>query len=182
MDREELREMRRDWAWFVGVGSVLLVLGILAISLPLAATITVAATVGWVLVIAGIIQAINTFENREHGGFWLSLMGAALKLAIGAIVIANPAGSAIALVMVGAAYLLVSGLFRTFAALEMRFPRWGWAAFSGILAFALGLLLLAQWPVSGLYALGLFVGIDLIVDGLAFMLLGLRARNLRTEQ
>lgn len=182
MDRHEAREMQRDWGWFVALGGMLLVAGIIVLSSPFTAALNVAATIGWALAILGVIQAVHAYENREHGGFWASLMGAVLKLVVGGIVIANPAGSAVAVVMMGSAYLLAIGLYRTFAALEVRFPRWQWAAVSGVLSFILGLVMLSQWPMNGLWLLGVFIGTDLIVDGLAFMMLGLRARDLVEER
>ncbi len=48
----------------------------------------------------------------------------------------------------------------------------------GIITFVLGLLVLAQWPASGLWVIGLFVGIDLIFYGCAWIALALELRTM----
>ena len=47
----------------------------------------------------------------------------------------------------------------------MALPGWGWQVADGLVTLALGLLVLAEWPGSGLWVIGLFVGIDLIFYG-----------------
>jgi uncharacterized membrane protein HdeD (DUF308 family) len=53
----------------------------------------------------------------------------------------------------------------------------GWQALDGAITLLLGLLVLAQWPVSGLWVIGLFVGIDLIFYGCAWIALALGLRT-----
>jgi uncharacterized membrane protein HdeD (DUF308 family) len=48
-----------------------------------------------------------------------------------------------------------------------KFPRWGWAVFSGIVSVALGFMLLAMMPLASIWFIGLAIGIDLICDGVA---------------
>ena len=50
-------------------------------------------------------------------------------------------------------------------------------AADGIITFVLGMLVLAQWPASGLWVIGLFIGIDLIFYGAAWMALALGLRH-----
>ncbi len=52
-----------------------------------------------------------------------------------------------------------------------------WQVADGLITLVLGLFVLAEWPVSGLWVIGLFVGIDLIFYGCAWIGLAL---NLRT--
>ena len=49
----------------------------------------------------------------------------------------------------------------------LKFPRWGWSVFSGIVATVLGILLLVQMPVSGIWFIGFAIGVDLVFDGIA---------------
>ena len=57
----------------------------------------------------------------------------------------------------------------------MRFPNWGWMLLSGFVSLALGFMIEIQWPYSGLVAIGLFIGIDLISSGASYVLLSLAA-------
>jgi uncharacterized membrane protein HdeD (DUF308 family) len=74
-------------------------------------------------------------------------------------------------------YLLVIGILMTVAALTMRFPGWGWVVLSAIVAFILGVSIEQQWPVSGLWVIGLFIGIDMIFRGWSYVMLFLAARK-----
>ena len=56
-------------------------------------------------------------------------------------------------------------------------PGWGWQALDGIIAFVLGLLVWTQWPASGLWVIGLFIGIDLIFYGAAWIAFALSLRT-----
>jgi uncharacterized membrane protein HdeD (DUF308 family) len=58
-----------------------------------------------------------------------------------------------------------------------RFPHWRWVALSGAISVALGLMLWNSWPVSGLWFIGLCVGIDLIVEGAGWISLTLNQEN-----
>jgi len=40
---------------------------------------------------------------------------------------------------------------------------------SGVLGLVAGLVILAKWPMSGLLVLGILLGIDLIVHGVAWL-------------
>ena len=79
--------------------------------------------------------------------------------------------------MLMAVFFLISGLFQFVGSWWVALPGWGWQALDGIIAFVLGLFVLAQWPASGLWVIGLFIGIDLIFYGAAWiaLALGLRA-------
>lgn len=66
-----------------------------------------------------------------------------------------------------ACFFIVGGLFRTVGSAMAKFPRWGWSVFSGIVSVLLGLMLLGQMPISGIWFIGFAIGLDLIVDGVA---------------
>ena len=89
----------------------------------------------------------------------------------------RPVLSAEVATMLMAVFFLVSGLFQFIGSIWVALPGWGWQAVDGIIAIVLGLLVLAQWPTSGLWVIGLFIGIDLIFYGAAWiaLALGLRA-------
>jgi len=94
------------------------------------------------------------------------------------IMIGNPAASALILTLLLAMFFMVAGLFRIITALSMRFPSWGWRLFDGIIALLLGILLWAQWPVSGFWAIGMFIAIYLIFSGWSCVMLALEAHRL----
>ena len=93
------------------------------------------------------------------------------------MIVTRPLLGAEVVTAVMAVFFLISGLFQFIGSLWVALPGWGWQALDGIIAFVLGLLVLAQWPASGLWVIGLFLGIDLIFYGAAWiaLALGLRA-------
>ena len=69
--------------------------------------------------------------------------------------------------MVIAILLIVGGVFRTAAASVIKFPWWGWTLFSGLVAIALGVYVLAIYPTASTFFFGIVIGVDLIFDGAA---------------
>src|SRR2546430_16924536 len=76
------------------------------------------------------------------------------------------------------AFFLVAGLFQLITPFVISLPDWGCHCLNGLITLLLGILVLAQWPVSGLWVLGLFVGIELVFYGIAWIALALRLRSL----
>jgi uncharacterized membrane protein HdeD (DUF308 family) len=111
---------------------------------------------------------------------FLHLIGGILGVLIGLLVITHPVAGALAWTLLFASFFTVVGIFRVIAAIRLKFPNWGWAVFDGLVTLALGLLLWAEWPSSGLWFLGLAVGISLILRGWSYIMFALAIRNLRT--
>ena len=75
------------------------------------------------------------------------------------------------------AFFLVAGIFQLVTPFVISLPEWGWHALNGLITLVLGILILAQWPVSGLWVIGLFLGIELIFYGGAWIAVALRLRS-----
>lgn len=172
-------ELRRQWGWLLTIGILVLVLGILAVVDSVLATVVSMLYVGWALVIAGVVFAVQAFRFRAHGHLFLHLLNAALALVVGVILILHPVAAAVTLTLLLAVYFVVAGIFRTVTALSVRVPGWGWGLVNGIVTLILGILIWTQWPVSGLWVIGLFVGIDLIVIGWTQIMTAFAARSLK---
>ena len=174
----DIRGLQKNWGWLLALGIVSIILGILA--LGSAAFFTVASMIffGWILLIIGILEMVHSFWNRHWGGFFLHLFYGILAFVAGLIIIGNPQASALLLTLMLAMFFMVTGLFRIITALAMRFPSWEWRLFDGIITLLLGILLWAQWPFSGLWAIGMFIGIALIFSGWSSVMLALAARDL----
>ena len=95
----------------------------------------------------------------------------------GFLCIFKPVQSAEGLTLLIAAVLLIGGSFRAVTALSHRFEYWGLAVFSGLISIGLGILILAEWPSSSFWVIGVFVGVDLLLAGWAWVLLSLTARK-----
>jgi uncharacterized membrane protein HdeD (DUF308 family) len=171
-------EMIHNWGWFLALGVVLLVLGIAAIVRSVSSTVVSMMFFGWILIFAGLIEFVNAFMVGKWAGFFLHLLAAILFAVTGVLMVARPVISAEAATFLMSMFFLIDGLYQFVYALWTHLPGYGWQALNGAVSSVLGFLLLAQWPVSGLYAIGLFVGIDLLFYGWAWVALALDLRKM----
>ena len=114
----------------------------------------------------------------KWAGFFLHLLVALLFGIAGALMVFRPVISAEAVTFVMAIFFMVGGLYQLFASIWSHLPGWGWGAANGVVSTVLGVLLLTQWPVSGLWVIGLFVGIDLILYGSGWISMALQLRKM----
>ena len=173
--------LRERWGWFLGLGILFIILGFLAIGASTLVTIASVIFLGSLLLIGGVVQTAYTFGIRDWSGFFLSLLSGILYGVVGFFMIFHPAASAVSLTLLIAAFYIIGGIFRTISAASMRFEHWGWALFSGLIKLALGMLILFGWPDTGLWVIGLFIGIDLIFYGWFWVLLSLTARTMHGQ-
>lgn len=161
---ETAAELRKNWGWLLVTGICMLILGIVALA-DLAITTKVSMVFfGWVLVIAGIIEAVQMFRHRG-AHLLLHALNAVLSIVVGLMLLRNPLQAALVITLMLAIYFTVAGIFRIVVALGTRGPGWGWGLFNGIVALILGILIWNHFPEGSLWVIGLFIGIELIVLG-----------------
>jgi len=175
-------DLRRGWIWFVVLGVLQVILGIVALGSPLLIGLATAVFIGWLLLIGGVFEVGHGLLRRQWRGFFLDLLTGILYVAIGFMVVANPGITLIALTLLISMFLIISGIFRTVTALSERFPHWGWMLLNGIVSLVLGIAIWRQWPFSGLWVVGLFVGIEMLLHGWSLIMLGLAAKGLKSAQ
>jgi uncharacterized membrane protein HdeD (DUF308 family) len=165
------------WKWFLVLGIGLLLLGMVALWASVAVTVASMVLFGVLFVVSGMIQTVQAFQTRQSRGFFLHLLAGILDLVVGLLLVTHPTAGALGLTLLLAAFFLVGGLFRSIAALSLRFPNWGWALVGGIVSVLLGILLGMEWPESGLWFIGLCIGIDMIFHGWGWVMLALAYRE-----
>lgn len=172
-----LRELHKHWGWFLALGLALVVLGSIAIGASVFTTMVSVLFIGGLLIAGGIVQGVNTFKVYKGHAFLVNFLITLLYVVSGILLVMHPVQGAIALTLLLAAFYTVSGVFKIVAAVANRYIHWGWLLFSGIVSLILGLLIWSQWPAAGLWVIGLFVGIDLIIAGWVWIALSLSARK-----
>jgi uncharacterized membrane protein HdeD (DUF308 family) len=173
-----LDELRRNWGWFLALGISLIILGVIALSFSVLTTLASVIVFGWLLIVSGVLQAVHAFWRKRWNGFFLDLFGGILSLVVGFMLVANPLVGAETLTMLIALFLFIGGIFRIVVSLTAPFHNWGWLLLNGVINVVLGVLIWRQWPVSGLWVIGLFVGIDMLFNGWSLVMLSLTARTL----
>jgi uncharacterized membrane protein HdeD (DUF308 family) len=174
---EEANRVRKKWGWFLALGVVLIVVGTLAIGFAFSATLASVATLGVLLLIAAGAQTAGAIYARDWSGLFLFLLVGVLYAVAGILTLQHPVLAAEGLTLMLAAALLAGGVFRIIVAVAERFPSWGWVLCNGIITVLLGIAIWQQWPGSGRWVLGTFVGIDLIVNGVTWSMLAVGVRN-----
>jgi uncharacterized membrane protein HdeD (DUF308 family) len=166
--------LRAKWGWIVALGVVYVIVGVIALGSVVLATAASVLLVGIMMVIAGVAEIINAFQIKTWGKFLLWLVLGALYVFAGFVAFSNPLLTAVVLTLLLGAALVVSGIVRIVLAFSMKQGTpWGWALLSGVVTLLLGLIILARWPFSSLYVLGIFLGIDLVIAGASWIAIGL---------
>lgn len=170
--------LRDRWGWIFGIGLALSLCGLIALGNTVVATFAVVTFAGAMMIVSGAIEIVHGFNMKTWGRFFLWIVIGLLYVAAGLITLtAAPQAAILLTLLVGAAFV-ASGIVRIVLAFQMREGTpWIWAALSGLVTALLGVMILAQWPFSGLYVLGLFLGVDLLFAGASWMMIGLALRR-----
>jgi uncharacterized membrane protein HdeD (DUF308 family) len=166
--------------WFYFLGILFIVLGVAALAFPFVTTIAAKIILGWLFLIGGIIQIVHAFSTRAWSEFFLDLLIGVLYVVAGAWLAFFPLTGIITLTLFLAFMFIVEGFLEAGIAFRIRpHSGWGWMLLSGIVAVAVGVLLIANLPSSATWAIGLLVGINLIMSGFAYLLLPMAASSAR---
>jgi uncharacterized membrane protein HdeD (DUF308 family) len=170
-------DVRKSSGWFIAFGIIQIMVGILAVSFSFSATIASVATLGVLLLIASGAQVAAAIMARSWSGFFLFLLVGILYGVAGFLSLEYPIAAAESLTLMLASVFLVGGTLRIVVSLMERFPSWGWVLVNGALTTLLGVAIFLGWPATGLWVLGAFVGIDLIVNGVTWAMIASGVRS-----
>lgn len=153
------------------IGIVFILAGTAAILLPLASTWAVTLVVGASLIATGLAQIIHAF-SRNWGSFFLHLLLGLLYLFCGISFWLMPVTAAVLLTVVLALMLIAQGLGEIWLAFTAKdLKGWRWLLFAGVIALAAGIWIILRMPTFGLFLPGVLLGISLLVEGWAFVLM-----------
>lgn len=175
--------MHDHWRLFVVEGLILIVLGTAAVLVPTLASLAMSIILGWLFLVGGIIGLITSIVGRRAPGFWWSFISALVTLGAGGLLVLWPVSGAISLTIVLTAFLVADGILTIVFGIEHRralSKRWGFLVANGLLDLVLAGIIVWAFPGSGLWVLGLIVGIDLIFGGYALVAMGFAGRTDQT--
>lgn len=159
---------RSTWWMIAGVVSILG--GVFALLNPMAASVTAVILAGWAFLLIGFLQLAAAFSASGAGNkIILTLLGL-LAAFLGWTLLANPLAGMVTLTLAVAALILVQGIVRLVLAFDFKGTSGFWplilsAGISGLL----GLMIMADFPQSATTILGIFLGVDLIFNGLGLL-------------
>lgn len=177
------RAITRSWGWFVGVGAVEVILGGVAATNLLAASVASVLAVGCIMVLAGIVQIAKAFFTRVLRGFLMWLTSGVAYAAAGAIVLCNPIMGSVILSLSAGILLTVAGLMRAWAGLHVRpATGWLWIVSAGVLTSCVGLAVIGAWPSISLWFLGAVLVADLTFQGWGLVAFGVALKVHRSRR
>jgi uncharacterized membrane protein HdeD (DUF308 family) len=174
-----LGELIHNWGWLLAQGILLVVLGTIGLGLTFWLTLATVFIFGVLLLIGGGVQIFQAFKCRGWQSVLWHVLIAILYVLAGLLIMGEPllASTFFTLLLAGA--LMGIGLVRLIMAFQFRgFKNWFWPLIGGFAAIILGFMILARWPVSGLWVIGLFVAIEMIFSGWTYIIIALGAREL----
>jgi uncharacterized membrane protein HdeD (DUF308 family) len=166
--------------WFYLLGVVLILLGFAAIGSPFVTTIAAKIALGWLVLIGGVIQVAHAFGTRGWSEFLLGLLAGAAFVIVGAWLAFFPLTGILTLTLLLAVTFIFQGILELGMAFRLR-PNtgWLWMLIAGIVAIVVGLMLIADLPGSATWAIGFLVGINLIMSGVAYLLLPAASKSVQ---
>lgn len=171
------RALPVSWGWIVAAGVLMIMLGIVALGSLAGSTRATTFLVGAALLVAAVAQIFGALSAETRGRTALQVLVGLLYLVAGWQLVTEPFFAAVAVTLVIGVILVAAGIARIVTALVARPAHWGWVALGGAVTTLIGALLWAGWPATGAVAIGLFLGIELIISGLGWVVVGLVARR-----
>jgi uncharacterized membrane protein HdeD (DUF308 family) len=179
LDPDVREGMARSWKALLAVGVLAILAGCFAILVPAVASVGTAIFIGWVLMIVGAFLVAGAFTAHTIGTVLLRLLWALLTVAVGFWLVIEPDNGTLTLTLVLGLYFLFMGATRLGVALAGRGqPNAGLVGLNGVASLLIGILVLAEFPSSADWAIGLLVGIDLIFAGWTLAAAALLGRDL----
>jgi uncharacterized membrane protein HdeD (DUF308 family) len=156
-------------------GVIAIILGFLCMAAPMIAGLSIALLLGVLVLVAGTARLVWAFQAGTLGEGILKFLLAGLTLVCGLLLVANPLFASGLLTILLSLYFIVDGVSEIAVGMG---SRRGWFIFGGIVSILLGVLLWAQFPLSGAWALGILLGIKLLFIGLIMLMGGSAARSM----
>ena len=178
LDRE--REVIHDhWLLFLIQGYLLAALGLLAIGAPFLATVVVVKLAGWLFLMGGVIGLASLFTGRQVPGSFWSFFSAIVSILAGIYILYRPLSGMLSLTLVLAAFFFAQGITQIFASLSHRrvLKSWGWVLLSGVVDLILGGIIMSGWPETSAWVLGILVGVNLFMFGVALIMTAFASKD-----
>ena len=176
--QEVFGDVRANWGWLLALGIVFVILGFIGLGMTFVVTMASVLMYGVLLLIGAGAQFVDAAKCKGWKGIIWHVLIALLYAVAGIAVIADPLAASAILTLMLAGVLIVVGLARVIMALQMRGARnWLWPLLGGMVSIILGGIIMANWPVSGLWIIGLFVSIELMVNGWSYIFVAMSAKS-----
>jgi uncharacterized membrane protein HdeD (DUF308 family) len=175
---EVFGELKKHWAWMLSLGIVMVILGIIGLGMTVLFNEIVVMYFGFLLLFGSGVQLMQAFRAEAWKGRVWHVLIALVYIVGGIIAVTEPVIAGMTLALLIAWTLIVIGVLRLVMALQMRGAAgWLWTLLGGALSVVLGVMIINEWPQSGLWVIGLFVAIEILFAGWSQIMIALAAKN-----
>jgi len=179
-------ELPLNWKWLLGLGIFMLLAGTLGIGMSVIYTIASVLFIALLIGTSGILQIFQGIQAKEKkwGGRIHHFLIGLFYVVTAGLLYWNPVAGAQGLTLIVAAFLIATGVLRVIDAIRCKRNHWRWVlpVLLGLVDFILAFLIVAGWPGTGLWIIGLFIAIELIMNGWFLTLMAFRVKNAQVIQ
>ncbi|NBC49461.1 MAG: HdeD family acid-resistance protein [Gammaproteobacteria bacterium] len=171
-------DLEKNWGWLLAFGLLSIILGTIGLGMTFMLTELAIVFFAALLIVGGVFQLLDALKcNGWKSTAWHVLI-ALLYVAAGVYMTLHPTLAAVSLTLLLGSMFIVVGILRAIMAFQVKPAKgWWWPLVSGLISLLLGGLILAEWPQSGLFIIGLFIAIELIFNGWSYLFIALAARR-----
>ncbi|MBL8824061.1 MAG: DUF308 domain-containing protein [Planctomycetia bacterium] len=164
--------MKDVWLLFLGSGLFMAILGLVMFAYAIFNAVTIMLFLGGGLIIASVIQLANSCWARPWKGFSFSIILGMVYLITGLLLIEYRLQASMALTLVVAAGLMIAGSVKIILSIIEHWDGWILSLVSGVLTTILGFSIWLEWPFHGIWVIGCYLGVELILSGCTWIRLG----------
>lgn len=160
--------------WYILGGILSILVGFYAMNRPGLATLAVTQVVGIIALASGVVLFLAAVFGKARQHRLHDFFSAALRIIVGLLLVSNVLKGVLVLTLVLGSVFVIEGIYGLVLGVKLRGknPAWGWVVFNGLAALVLGVMLIAQFPGSAIWAIGLLFGINCIFSGATLIAYG----------
>lgn len=171
-------EMKKRSAWSIFMGVITAAIGVFLIIYPLATATITTVLLGWAMIFVGISQFVFALHSQTVGRFFTKVLLSMLYGICGVALAFLPIEGVEVLTVVLASLLLVYGGMAIAAGFQARpVEGWEWFLIDGIASVLVGILILAKWPSSSVWAIGTLIGASVLMGGISRIVIAAKIRS-----
>lgn len=180
---EVFGEAKKNWGWMLALGILFIILGTIGLGMSVSLTLVSVLFFGWLLIIGGVFQLVEAFKVKGWKSVLWHIIMAVIYVIAGAVILYDPIGGALALTMILSAALIAIGILRIMMGFQLKGASgWWWPLVAGLLSIVLGVMIMAKWPSSAFWVIGMFIAIDMIFNGWSYVMMALTAKQAAREE
>ncbi|MBK1644333.1 hypothetical protein CKO25_06620 [Thiocapsa imhoffii] len=170
-------DLEKNWGWLFAFALFSILLGTLGLGMTFLLTELAMVFFAALLIVGGVFQLLDALKCSGWKSTAWHVLIALLYVAAGVYMTLHPTLAAVSLTLLLGIMFITVGILRAIMAFQVKPAKgWYWPLLSGLVSLILGGLILAQWPASGLFIIGLFIAIELIFNGWSYLFIALAAR------